>query len=78
MKIKFHEKYEKKTINLWVMLMQISLLKLTLYFTEKCQKTKLLLFHFLAKVKDKLENCVCKTQVMPRALSPYPLPHPHP
>ena len=31
---------EKNTFNRWGMLMQIILVKLTLYLTEKCQKRK--------------------------------------
>ena len=39
----------ENTFHRWGMLMQIILVKLTLYFTEKYQKPKISLFHFLAK-----------------------------
>ena len=40
---------EKNTFNRWGMLMQIILVKLTLYVTEIFQKMKVSPFHFLAK-----------------------------
>ena len=45
----FMKNARKKTFNRWGMLMQIILIKLTLYLTEKCQKEEKSPFNFLAK-----------------------------